>query len=553
MPEAGLVAGLDPALFAAALGRLAGGLLRRPSAVVAAMNRYAAGLTAAWVATMARAAGSQVGWVVRPDARDRRFSDPTWQENPWYFWVQQRYLLGVRMLDDLTERADVDDGTRRKARFALALVADALAPTNFPWGNPAVLKRAFETGGLSLVRGFRNFALDALTNRGRPRQVDASAYRFGENLAATPGKVVFRNALVELIQYAPQTRTVYEVPLLFSPPWINRYYVLDLAPGRSLIEWAVRQGHTAFALSYRNPDASMRDVGLEDYLISGPRAALGVIEDVTGSPVVNGVGLCLGGTLTAMLVAYLAAANEPGVGSLTLLNSLLDFSDPGLVGAFCDPESVEILERKMGARGYLDAAEMADTFNLIRANELIWSYAVSNWLMGEDPPAFDLLVWANDNTRMPARMHSFYLRACYLENRFARGELELAGESLSLSSITQDAYVLGALEDHIVPWEAAYRSTQLLKGDASFVLASSGHVASIVRPPGSRARYWTADGLPASADAWLQAAKEHEGSWWEHWGAWLAGRAGGRRRPPALGSSAHPPIADAPGLYVLER
>jgi polyhydroxyalkanoate synthase len=428
-----------------------------------------------------------------------------------------------------------------------------VAPTNRPWANPTALKRAIETGGLSLVRGLRNFARDLLTNGGRPRQVDASRFRLGENLAATPGKVVFRNELMELIQYAPRTRTVHEVPVLFSPPWINKYYILDLAPGRSLIEWTVEGGHTAFALSYRNPDASMWDVGLEDYLISGPRTAFDVIEEITGASQVNVVGLCLGGTLTAMLVAHLAAVGDPRVRSITLLNSLLDFSDPGPVGVFCDRESVEALERRMKARGYLDATEMADTFNVLRANELIWSYAVSNWLLGEDPPAFDLLAWANDNTRMPARMHSFYLRSCYLENRLARGKLELAGRRLLLSRVTQDAYVLGAREDHIVPWRSAYWSAQLLKGDVRFVLASSGHVASIVKPLGSRAQYWTSPSRPRDPDAWLRSATVHEGTWWEDWARWLVARSGARRRPPPLGSRAHPPVDDAPGQYVRQR
>jgi polyhydroxyalkanoate synthase len=346
---------------------------------------------------------------------------------------------------------------------------------------------------------------------------------------------------------------VFEIPLLASPPWINKYYIMDLAPGRSFIEWAVRHGHTVFAISYRNPTAAMRDVSLDDYLLGGPLAALEVITDITGAQQVNIVGLCLGGTLTAALLAYLAEIGRDCVASATLLNTLLDFSDPGQLGVFTDAESIERLERKMAERGYLESQEMAGTFDLLRSNDLIWNYVVSNWLLGQDPPAFDILAWNADATRMPANMHSFYLRSCYLENRLAKGEMVLAGTRLRLERIGEDVFLLAARNDHIAPWRSSYKATQLLKSNVRFVLSSSGHIAGIVNPPSPKSRHWTNPELPPTPEAWLAGAAEHRGSWWEDWAAWIETRAGERRKPPRIGSRKHRPLGDAPGTYVHER
>ena len=318
--------------------------------------------------------------------------------------------------------AELGPRWRGKAELATQLLIDAMAPTNFLATNPAALKRAFDTGGRSAAKGLTNLLDDLVSNGGKPRQVDASPFQLGENLAATKGKVVFRNSLMELLQYSPTTRTTYETPILCSPPWINKYYVMDLAPGRSFIQWAVDHGHTVFAISYRNPDQTMRGVKLDDYLLQGPVTALDVVRDITGAPQANVVGLCLGGTLTTMLIAYLDAIGDQRVKSATLLNTLIDFSQPGVLGAFTDRETVERLEAKMARQGYLEGREMATTFDLLRANDLIWNYVASNWLMGEGPPAFDILAWNADSTRMPAAMHSFYLRTCYLENQLARGD-----------------------------------------------------------------------------------------------------------------------------------
>jgi polyhydroxyalkanoate synthase len=488
-----------------------------------------------------------------PGKADHRFDDRAWHENAAFQVLEQWYLVGAETSRELISTAAVDPQTRAKAAFIAGLITDAAAPTNMLLTNPAALQKAFQTGGLSVLDGFRNFVQDVATNKGRPRQVDASSFRMGRDLAATPGKVVFRNDLMELIQYKAQTDSVFETPLLASPPWINKYYIMDLAPGRSFIEWAVAHGHTTFAISYRNPGASMRDVSLDDYLLGGPLAALDVIADITGSDRANVVGLCLGGTLATMLLAWLAHDGNERVRSVTLLNSLVDFSEPGILGVFTDGASVERLIKQMGTRGYLEGSEMAETFDSLRANDLIWNYVASNWLMGKQPPAFDILAWNADNTRMPAAMHASYLRSCYVDNALATNRLELGGRALRLDDITADTYLLGAKEDHIAPWRSSYKATGLFKTDIRYVLSSAGHIAGIVNPPSPKARHWTNRSLPDDPDAWLAGAEIHEASWWEDWAGWIEGHGGTRRRPPKLGSRRNPPLADAPGTYVLEK
>ena len=552
-PEAGLLAGVDTAGFAEVLGRVVATLASHPTRMLGPGRRYATAVARAGMAATGRAFGLAGNGELAPEPGDRRFRDPTWTANPWFLWLRHMYLAWARYAHELVDAAGLDPASAAKAHFVTGLLVDAASPTNCLWTNPTALRRALDTGGLSVLAGLANFFRDVATNGGRPRQVDASAFRVGENLACTPGNVVFRNDLIELIQYAPQTETSFEIPLLCSPPWINKYYIMDLAPGRSFVEWAVGNGHTVFAISYRNPDESMRDVALDDYLLRGPHEALDVIAEITGSDHVNIVGLCLGGTLTTMLLAHLAAHERDRVRSATLLNTLVDFRDPGPMGRFIDGASVEHLSQRMLRRGYLDAREMSTMFDLLRSRDLIWNYVESGWLMGQPPPAFDILAWNGDGTRMPAEMHSFYLRYCYVENQLARGEMTLAGTRLRLDTVTADTYVLSAREDHIAPWTSAYATTHLLGGDVRFVLTSSGHVAGIVNPPGSKRVYWTGDDLPQDPDAWLAGATEHAGSWWQDWARWIADRAGARRPPPSMGSATHPPLDDAPGAYVHQR
>ncbi|TMK53626.1 MAG: alpha/beta fold hydrolase [Actinobacteria bacterium] len=549
-PEADLFARQDPLSLIPTMRRLGAALAGNPAAVWEASARLSGRLAASTAGMMARALGAKPQPALQPDLKDRRFKDPAWDENPVFFGERQAYLAWAHFVHELVTTAGLDRKDADKAAFGLGLLVDALAPTNFLLSNPTALRKAQETKGLSLLKGLRNFIDDALHNDGMPRQFDQHAYAVGRNLGMTPGKVVYRNDLMELIQYEPQTATTYAIPLLVSPPWINKYYLMDLAPGRSFIEWAVQHGHTTFAISYRNPDESMRDVSLDDYLIHGPASALDVIQDITGQPKVNMAGLCIGGTLTTMLLAYLAAGGEDRLNTATLLNTIVDFSEPGPLGCFTDAESIARLEQKMAKTGFLASADMERTFNALRANDLIWNYVASNWLMGNDPPAFDILTWNADNTRMPANMHSFYLRYCYQENQLARDEMRLAGRRLRLGKIDEDVYIVGAVEDHIAPWTTSYATTRLLGGTCRYVLTSSGHIAGIVNPPASKRRYWTNDELSDDPEEWRAAATVHEGSWWEDWTAWMAQRSGKRIKPPPTGSAEHPPIADAPGEYV---
>ena len=484
------------------------------------------------------------------DPKDRRFSDPAWNSNPFFVALRLVHAAASRSVMELVDPPGVDTLTAKKARMLASLTLDAFAPTNFLPTNPAALKRAFETGGLSLLNGAKNFLDDVRTNGGRPRQVDTSPFVFGKNTAATQGKVVYRNDLIELIQYEPQTPQVHAAPLLCSPPWINKYYVMDLAPQRSFIEWAVQHDRTVFAISYRNATAEMSGVTMDDYLIDGPKTALDVVADITGADTIDIVGLCLGGALTAITAAYLSASGDERVGNLTLLNTMLDYSDPGDLELFTDAKAVDRLEHKMSQSGYLDGVSMAGTFDVLRANDLIFNYVVSNWLLGQSPPAFDILAWNADSTRMPAAMHGFYLRKFYVENSVASGGLELAGRRITLGDIKHNVYVVSAENDHIVPWRSGYATTQLVAGPARFVLSSGGHIAGIVNPPGPKNWYKTADDVPADPDEWHRSTTHHKGSWWQDWAEWSAANAGELIDPPPMGSDSYPALCDAPGIYI---
>jgi len=551
---ADVLAEVDPALWGRTVVQLAQGLVTHPSDVGRVVAGHAALAARIGTATLARALGSPVEGPV-PVEKDGRFRDPTWEENPVYWGLRQQYLALVQTLHDLVDAASLDESSRERAAMLMDVLGSVLSPTNLLPGNPSALKRAFETGGSSILAGARQMLDDLATNQGRPRQVDRSQLRVGKELAATPGKVVYRNRLMELIQFEPQTDEVHEIPILVSPPWINKYYIMDLAPGRSLLEWAVQHGHTVFVISYRDPDESMADVGLDDYLELGNLAALDVVQDITGAEKVNLVGLCLGGLMATIATAMLHARGQGHrVNSLTLTNTLLDYSDPGPVTSFVDPEIVARLERKMARTGYLPSESMATTFDLLRANDLIFNYVGPNWLEGKAPPAFDILAWNADSTRMPAKMHAFYLRHFYLENELARGELELLGEHLTLKSVTNDTFIVAAENDHIAPWRTSFTSTSLLGGDVTFTLSNGGHIAGVVNPPGGKAKHWVGtvggDAAP-DADTWRARATELKASWWESWSDWIGERAGGMRQPPPTGSDAYPPLGDAPGSYVL--
>jgi polyhydroxyalkanoate synthase len=546
--------GADPVAFLRALVAAGGALAKNPAGTAAASGRLAIGLASAVRAAGARAVGGDESGPVSPAPSDKRFVDPAYADNALYYLLEQQYLLTRQLVDELLDAAELDATEEIKARFAATFIVDALSPTNTLPGNPAALRRAFDTGGLSVVRGAKNMLNDILHNGGWPSQVDSSRFEVGVNMAATPGAVVYRSDLIELIQYEPADKQVHAVPLLFCPPWINKYYIMDLAPGRSLIEWAVQHGHTCFAISYRNPDATMRDLNFADYLHQGVLDAVRVVREITGAPEVNTLSVCLGGTLTAMALAHNAASGDHSIKSATFLNTLTDFSTPGVLGVFTDEPTIAGLEKQMAKDGFLDSGKMAHTFDALRANDLIFSYVVNNWLLGNKPPGFDLLVWNKDSTRMPARMHSQYLRSCYLHNEFARGEFEVDGQKLNPAKIDIDTYVLAAVDDHIVPWVSGYKTTQLFGGDNRFVLSTSGHIAGIVNPPGPKAKYWTNDTHPTDPQEWKENATLQTGTWWEDWTTWIAGQGGPKvAAPRKLGSRAHPVIESAPGSYVRTR
>jgi polyhydroxyalkanoate synthase len=488
---------------------------------------------------------------------DKRFSALEWESNPFYQVFKQIYLLASDYLLAEAEETDGHDTEeQRRLKFQLRQFVDAMAPTNFLLTNPAALRKTFETGGASLVEGARNLLEDL--REGRLSMTDYTAFEPGRNLAITPGKVVYRNELIELIQYEPQTEQTYAVPLLFVPPWINKYYILDMQPKNSFVNYMVEQGFTVFVISWKNPDASMEDITFEDYMTLGPLAAADVAKEITGSEAVNPMGYCIGGTLLTITLAYLAARGDTRFGPATFIVALQDFSDVGDTAVFTDEQEIDFVEQQMMERGYLDSRYMSNMFNLLRSNDLIWSNVVNNYLLGQKPPAFDLLYWNSDGTRMTRAAHSFYLRNTYLENNLITpGKIVLKGIPIDLGRITNDIYAVGAQRDHIVPWSSAWRvTTHLTNGKVRFVLASSGHIAGIINPPWKgKGAYWTNDSenTAQSAGEWFENANQHEGSWWPDWVKWLEPRSGEKVRPPGMGSDKYQPLEDAPGTYVLEK
>jgi len=531
-----------------------------PARMMEAQTRLLASYFAIWQEAMARTAGASLPFGMSPLAAtpDRRFSDPEWSENPMFSALKQLYLATTRWAEELVDRAEgVDDMTRHKARFYLRQINNALSPTNFVLTNPEVLKLTAETSGENLVKGMRMLAEDVESGKGvlTPRQSDTSAFELGRNLATTPGKVIFRDAVCEVIQYKQTTDTVFKRPLLIVPPWINKFYVLDLTPEKSLIHWLVDQGHTVFVISWVNPDERHADKGFEAYMTEGILEAIGAVEKATGVSKINVAGYCVGGTLLAITVAQMAASGDDRVASLTLLTAQLDFEDAGDLKVFAGADQIATMEAEMKQTGYLEGSKMATAFNLLRSNDLIWPYVVNDYLKGKEPLPFDLLYWNADATRMPAANHSFYLRNCYLENNLSRGRMKIAGERVDLARITIPVYNLATREDHIAPAKSVFTGSRFLGGPVRYVLSGSGHIAGVVNPPARRKyQYWTGSDPKGRYEDWLKQATEHRGSWWVDWQNWLEGLDGRRvkkkRRP---GGGKLKPLGDAPGEYVKVR
>ena len=525
-----------------------------PSALASASVNWWIDSMRLWQSSWMKLLGVQAPAVAEPAKSDARFKDQDWSGNFVFDYIKQSYLLAARHIQHAVAAVEgLPEASEKKVAFFTRQYIDALAPTNFLMTNPQVLRETMASGGQNLVKGLNNLLTDLEKGGGQLRvsMTDESAFQLGKNVATTPGKVVFQTELMQLIQYQPMTKDVYKRPLVIIPPWINKYYILDLRETNSFIRFALDQGHTVFVLSWVNPDARLAQKGFEDYMLEGPLAALDYIEKATGESKVNFIGYCLGGTLLGATLAFLTSKNEDRVACATFFVSLLDFSQPGELGVFIDEEQVKNLERRMNERGYLEGSEMAGTFNLLRANDLVWSFVVNNYLMGKDPFPFDLLYWNADSTRMPARMHSFYLRNMYIRNLLGKpGGITLAGVPIDLSKVTIPAYFISTAEDHIAPWKTTYKGARYLGGKVRFVLGGSGHIAGIVNPPAAKKyQYWTNDAMPDTAEKWFETATQKPGSWWEDWQAWMAAQDSEKvtARQPASA------LEDAPGSYAMLR
>lgn len=488
-----------------------------------------------------------------PARGDRRFTDGAWNEHPGYRRLMQGYLAFSGAVDDIVTEADVSWRTRERARFAAGVVVSTLAPTNTVAGNPAVLKHAFDTAGMSLLTGTRHWIDDLRHNGGMPRQVDASGYTLGENLAATPGAVVFRNAVCEVLQYTPTTPTVREIPLLVVPPQINKYYFLDLAPGRSLVEHAVSRGISTFIISWRNPGKAEGAWNLDDYAAAIVEAT-DAVREIAGTDELNTIGLCSGGITTAAVLSHLAAIGDSRVRSCAFAVTLLDWHTPAPIGAIQSTLLIGAARRKARRSGVLDARSLGSVFTWMRPDDLVWNYWVNNYLMGRKPPAFDILAWNADSTNLPGALHAQFMEM-FEHNVLTRpNALKLLGHGVDLGAVKVDSYVVGGLSDHLTPWQGCYRTTQLLGGASEFVLSPTGHIQTPVSPPGPKAHYFTGRTPGPDPEVWRSQSTRHEGTWWDHWIDWMSARAGDERpAPPRLGSDRHPPLEPAPGRYVHQR
>jgi polyhydroxyalkanoate synthase len=496
--------------------------------------------------------------VIEPVAGDRRFRDPAWNGGTLFDFIKQSYLLTARWLQaTVRDVSGIDEHTARKIDFYTRQFVDALAPSNFVLTNPEVLRATIESRGENLVKGLENLLGDLERGKGRVdiSMTDTAAFRIGENIAVMPGQVVYQNDLMQLIQYAPTTPAVKRRPLLLIPPWINKFYILDLRPENSFVRWAVGEGHTVFVISWVNPDARLAAKSFEDYMFEGPLAALDAIYEATGERRANVIGYCLGGTLLASTLAYMATKNDRRIASATYFVTLVDFAEAGELSVFIDEEQLKALDERMQQKGYLEGRDMATMFNLLRANDLIWSFVVNNYLLGKSPFPFDLLYWNADSTRMPAAMHSFYLRNMYQENLLAKpGGITLGGVPIDLRRIKTPSFLLSTREDHIAPWRSTYAATRLYGGPVKFVLAASGHIAGVINPPQSgKYGHWENDHNPPTTEEWLASATQHPGSWWPLWERWVAPYAGGEVPARQPGDGKLKPIEPAPGSYVKVR
>jgi len=537
------------------IGRVAEYWLSDPQRAVELQASLGRAYLDLWAGAVKRMAGEPSAPVAVPDAADKRFADQEWSSNQFFDFLKQAYLLTADWANKLVKDATgVEPHTRQKAEFYIKQIVNAIAPSNFVLTNPELLRETFSSNAENLVRGMHMLTEDIKAGHGslKIRQSDNSKFEVGRNLATTPGKVVFQNELMQLIQYEAATMDVLKVPLLIVPPWINKFYVLDLTPEKSFIKWCVDQGITVFVISWVNPDARQANMGFEEYMRLGPLAALDIIEDITGEKKVHTVGYCVGGTLLSITLAYIAAKKQDRAVSATMFAAQVDFTFAGDLLVFVDEERIAALEAQMKEQGYLEASNMATAFNMLRSNDLIWPYVVNNYLKGKKPFPFDILYWNSDATRMPAANHSFYLRNCYLDNNLARGKMTIAGETLDLRKVKVPIYNLATREDHIAPARSVFEGSHLFGGPVKYVLAGSGHIAGVVNSPSKlKYQYWTSKAeLGRDLDKWIAGATSHPGSWWPDWMNWLKGLGGEMMPARKIGSGKYKPIEDAPGSYV---
>ncbi len=535
------------------LGHVAEFWLKDPSRAVAAQTEIATRYMDLWSKSLKSMAGEAVEPAVKPDPRDARFKDPQWEKNPFFDFLKQFYLVTTNLADKFVSEAELDEHLKHKAAFYAKQIANALSPSNFVVTNPELLRETISSNAENLVRGMKMFAEDIERGGGdlKIRQSDDTPFALGVNLAMTPGKVVFENDLIQLIQYEPTTPSVGKIPLVIVPPWINKFYILDLTQEKSFIRWAVSQGLTVFVVSWVNPDQRHAHKSFDDYMLEGPLAAFRVAGEITGEEKVHAIGYCVGGTLLAVALAYMAARDIDLVETATFFTTQVDFTYAGDLKVFVDEEQIQSLEKRMAQTGYLEGKQMANAFNMLRSNDLIWSYFVNNYMKGKQPMPFDLLYWNADSPRMPAANHSFYLRHCYLQNDLSQGRMVVGGETLDLKKVKVPVYNLAAREDHIAPARSVFLGSQSFGGPVEYVMAGSGHIAGVVNPPEKKKyQFWTGSRPEGAFEDWVAKAKEHPGSWWPHWREWVRSHDGEEvpaRRP---GSNAHPPIEDAPGRYV---
>ena len=525
-----------------------------PQALTGLQQEFFQQQAALWQSMLAKSQGKAAEYAVAPEPGDRRFAAPEWRESPVYDYLYQAYLLNARYLKQLVEILPADnDKARNKLRFLARQVTDALAPSNFAATNPEFVKLALETKGQSITDGINNLIKDF--EKGRISMTDESVFEVGRNIATTEGAVVFENELMQLVQYSALTAKVAARPLVVVPPCINKFYIMDLQPDNSLIRYMVEQGNTVFLVSWRNPKEEQGHLTWEDYLEGGPIAALRVAKEICRTSQVNALGFCVGGTILTSALAVLKARDEDIVASLTLLTTLLDFSDTGEIGLFIDEQGLAAREATIGKGGLLPARDLQNTFSFLRANDLVWNYVAGNYLKGQKPQAFDLLYWNSDSTNLPGPFACWYMRNLYHDNSLrVPGKLEMCGARIDLGRLEMPVYLLATREDHIVPWQSAYQSTRILGGKCRFVLGASGHIAGVINPASKNKRsYWVNPDLKADADAWLAMAEECKGSWWSDWAAWLGPFMGDLRSPRKLGNAKYKPIEPAPGRYVRER